>query len=212
MRVCRRGWGSFAGLFFVLTTVLLVATASMGQGAYQAQIRGTLTDQSGAVVAKATITITNDATSISQTATSDDHGQYLLGELRPAVYTIKVEASGFRVSEKKNVVLQVDQQTSVDFVLHPLGISETMEVTETAPLLDTESATLGTDISELSTVIAPRLPLCQLQLLWSDVSGFVGVTRQVAGSGTRTITILREPASSNGRSATRRPRPPWTAL
>src|ERR1022692_4770705 len=67
--------------------------------------------------------------------------------LRPAVYTVKVEASGFRISEKKNVVLQVDQQTSADFVLHPLGVSESIEVKQTAPLMDTESATLGTDIS-----------------------------------------------------------------
>ena len=147
MRVCHRGLGSFAALCSILTTLLLVATGALGQGAYQAQIRGTLTDQSGAVVAKAEITITNDGTNISQSAISDDHGQYVLGGLRPSVYTIKASAAGFRVSEKKNVVLQVDQQTSVDFVLHPLSVSETMEVTETAPLLDTESATLGTDIS-----------------------------------------------------------------
>ena len=106
-----------------------------------------VTDQSGAVVVKAVVTITNDGTNIAQTAQSDEHGQYFLSGLRPSVYTIKAEMSGFRVSEKKNVVLQVDQQTSVDFVLHPLSISQTMEVTETQPLLDTESATLGTEIT-----------------------------------------------------------------
>ena len=132
MRVRHSRSCSFAALISFLTTVLLVATAALGQGAYQAQIRGTLTDQSGAVIANATITITNDATSISQTTTSDERGQYLLGGLRPAVYTIKAQVAGFRVSEKKNVVLQVDQQTSVDFVLHPVGVSETMEITETA--------------------------------------------------------------------------------
>ena len=73
--------------------------------------------------------------------------EYFFTGLRPAVYKVKVQASGFRSSEKENVVLQVDQQTSVDFVMHPLGVSETMEVSTTAPLLDTESATLGTDIS-----------------------------------------------------------------
>ncbi len=179
MRVCQSRSGSFAALFSILTTVLLVATAALGQGAYQAQIRGTLTDQSGAVVANATITITNDATSISQSATSDDHGQYLLGELRPAVYTIKAQASGFRVSEKKNVVLQVDQQTTVDFVLHPMGVSETMEVTETAPLLDTESATLGTDIS---SEYVHELPLANRNFFGLTFLA-AGVT-EATGSGT----------------------------
>ncbi|HZC24751.1 MAG TPA: TonB-dependent receptor, partial [Candidatus Binatia bacterium] len=126
---------------------LAAATAGHAQGSYEAQVRGTVTDQSGAVVANATVTITNVATNISQTAQTDDHGQYFFTGLRPAVYTVKTQMSGFRISEKENVVLQVDQQTSVNFVMRPLGVSETIEVTQTAPLLDTDSATLGTEIS-----------------------------------------------------------------
>ncbi len=133
--------------FALLVVTLLFAVELCGQASYTAQVRGVVTDQSGALMVNTTITITNDATNIAQTAHTDDHGQYFLAGLRPAVYTIKAQSSGFQVAEKKNVVLQVDQETSVDFVLHPLGISETMEVTETAPLLDTESATMGTDIT-----------------------------------------------------------------
>src|SRR3984957_7081738 len=198
MRVCRRRSGTFAALFSILTTALLVATAALGQGAYQAQIRGTLTDQSGAVVAHAAITITNDGTDISQSTTSDEHGQYLFTELRPAVYTIKAQASGFRVSEKKNVVLQVDQQTSVDFVLHPMGVSETMEVTETAPLLDTESATLGTDIS---SEYVHELPLANRNFFGLTFLA-AGVT-EATGSGTRDNYPTGTNFTSNGqRNAT----------
>ncbi len=136
----------FPCLTFLLSAIL-AATAAWAQGAYEAQIRGVVTDQSAAFVMNATITITNVATNISQVGHTDDHGQYFFVGLRPAVYTIKAESKGFRISAKTNVVLQVDQQTTVDFVLHPLAVSETMEVTETAPLLDTESATLGTEIS-----------------------------------------------------------------
>ena len=96
---------------------------------------------------KATITITNDGTGISTTAHTDDNGLYILTGLRPAVYTIRAEAAGFRASEQKNVVLQVDQQTTIDFTLHPLGVITTVEVTEAAPLLDTESAAIGTDVT-----------------------------------------------------------------
>ena len=54
-----------------------------------------------------------------------------------------MEARGFRASEQKNIVLAVDQQTTVDFTMHPLGVITNVEVTEAAPLLDTESARDG---------------------------------------------------------------------
>ncbi len=159
--------------------VLLAASTCFGQGAYQAQVRGTVTDQSGAVLTNATITITNVATNIAQTAKTNDHGEYFFTGLRPAVYTAKAQATGFRIAEKTNVVLQVDQQTSVNFVLHPLGVSETMEVTETAPLLDTENATLGT---EITNEYVKEIPLINRNFFGlTFLSG--GVT-EVAGSGT----------------------------
>ena len=131
----------------ILTILLLLANVAWGQASYTAQVRGTVKDQSGALVMQATVTITNDATGIPATATTDDHGMYILTGLRPAVYTIKAEGAGFRATEQKNVVLQVDQQTTIDFTLHPLGVITTVEVTTAAPLLDTESAALGTDVT-----------------------------------------------------------------
>ncbi|MBS1850501.1 MAG: TonB-dependent receptor [Acidobacteria bacterium] len=130
----------------LLTPFLLVAPAS-GQASYTAQIRGVVTDRSGAVVPNATVTITNDATNISATAKTNSEGLYILTGLRPATYTIRADAADFRSLEKKNVVLGVDQQTTIDFSLSPASISTNIEVTESAPLLDTETANLGTDIS-----------------------------------------------------------------
>jgi len=179
MRVCRRNCGFATRLVSCYVISLLFTTAALGQAAYQAQIRGVVTDQSGAVVANATITLTNDATDISQVEHSDEHGQYFLVGLRPAVYTIKAEGKGFRAVEKKNIVLQVDQQTTVDFTMHPMSVSETMEVTETAPLLDTESATLGTDIT---SEYVHELPLINRSFFGLTFLA-AGVT-EVAGSGT----------------------------
>ena len=65
------------------------------------------------------VTITNDGTNVSTTATTDDHGLYLLTGLRPSTYTIKAEAAGFRTAENKNVVLAVDQQATLNFSLKP---------------------------------------------------------------------------------------------
>jgi hypothetical protein len=165
---------------FVFCFLLTCGFAGMASGqTYQAQIRGLVADQSGAVIPGASITIINDATNISQTTQSDDHGQYFLVGLRPAVYTIKAEVKGFRIAEKKNVVLQVDQQTTVDFVVHPLAVSETMEVTTSAPLLDTESATLGSDISN---EYVKELPLINRSFFGLTFLA-AGVT-EVSGSGT----------------------------
>src|SRR6266700_3820637 len=126
---------------------LLLSAPALGQASYTAQMRGVVRDQSGALVPHATVTITNDATGTSQSSRADDRGLYILTGLRPAVYTIKADATSFRSAEEKNVVLQVSQQTTIDFTLHPLGLITTVEVTTAAPLLDTESAALGTDVT-----------------------------------------------------------------
>jgi len=146
MRVCRRFCGSLF-LLAVIVALAVLATGAFGQASYTAQVRGVVKDQSGAMVTNATVTITNDATGIASTAHSDSNGLYILTGLRPAVYTIKAAREGFRAAEQRNVVLAVDQQTTIDFELHPLGVSTTVEVTEAAPLLDTESAAIGTDIT-----------------------------------------------------------------
>jgi len=133
--------------FLVLVFTLAGSSLLNSQASYTSQIRGVVKDQSGALVTNATVTITNDATGISQTSRSDDHGLYILTGLRPAVYTIKAEATGFRASEQRNVVLQVAQNTTIDFMLQPPGVITTVDVTTAAPLLDTESAALGTDVT-----------------------------------------------------------------
>lgn len=135
--------------FPVLISVscLLLWTPAHAQASYTAQIRGTVTDQTGAVVQNANITITNVGTNISTTAKTDSKGLYLLPGLRPDRYVIRAEAPGFRAQEQKDIVLQVDQQTTINFGLSPAGVVTTIEVTQAAPLLDTESAALGTDVT-----------------------------------------------------------------
>lgn len=131
----------------ILGALIAMHIPVFGQASYTAQIRGVVTDQSGAVVANATITIVNDATNISLTTHSDDKGQYVLTGLRPATYTIKAEGTGFKPVEQRNVVLQVDQQTSINFELRPRGMTTEVEVTAAPPLLDTENAAVGTDVT-----------------------------------------------------------------
>ena len=175
----RSAWNYILRSLSYTFLVCCFGVSALAQASYQAQVRGTVTDQTGALLVNATITITNDATNVAQVTHSDDHGLYFIVGLRPAVYTIKAQSKGFQISEKKNVVLEVDQQTTVDFVLHPSTVSETMEVTTTAPLLDTESATLGTDISSQSI---KELPLINRSFFGLTFLA-AGVT-EVSGAGT----------------------------
>jgi len=132
----------------VLTIAVLLTPHATGQASYTSQVRGNVTDQTGAVVVNALVTITNDGTNVSTSVHTDEHGLYLLTGLRPSTYTIKVDAAGFRSAESKNVILTVDQQATLNFSLKPVSFNITVDVTEAPPLLDTDSAALGTDVSK----------------------------------------------------------------
>jgi len=132
---------------FVLVLVSLAASYSLAQASYTSQIRGVVTDQSGASIPNATVTITNDATGIASTAKTNDHGEFLLTGLRPDQYTVKAQAPGFQGNENKGVVLAVSQQTTLNFTLKPASVVESVTVTQAPPLLDTDSAAIGTDVT-----------------------------------------------------------------
>jgi hypothetical protein len=133
---------------FALFLLSLLTVAAFAQASYTAQIRGVIADKSGAVIPNATVTVTNDDTGIVTIARTNNEGLYILTGLRPASYTLRVEVAGFQTVEKKNLVLQVDQQTSIDLTLSPAGTATSVVVVgDAAPLLDTESAQLGTDVT-----------------------------------------------------------------
>src|ERR1035437_3518551 len=152
----RRAGSRFSGWSFLLTVVFLVNHAALGQGSYTAQVRGTVTDPVHALVNNAKVTVTNESTSITTTATTNASGEYVVNGLRPASYTIKVEAPGFRDVVRTRLVLAVSQQATVDFALSLASTRETVTVTETAPLLDTGSSSLGT---EVTNEFVSRMPL-----------------------------------------------------
>src|SRR6185369_8793359 len=95
------GWWRWQRWFLLLSFLSLCASQLSGQASYQAQIRGTVTDATGAVLPNATITITEASTNLSQTTKADKFGAYVLRALRPSTYTVKVEAPGFQAVEEK---------------------------------------------------------------------------------------------------------------
>lgn len=159
--------------------LLMLQSLLFGQASYQAQIRGVVSDATGAVVPNASVTITEAGTNLSQNARTNHSGDYILRALRPSSYLVKVEAPGFQTVEQKDVVLAVGQETSLNFTLHPARTSTTVQVTEAVPLLDTENSTLGTDITSQYVKQIPLLNRNFFGLVFLNA----GVS-EAAGSGT----------------------------
>jgi Carboxypeptidase regulatory-like domain len=169
-----------ASALFSVVAILCSAISVWGQGNYRAQLRGVVSDASGALVTNAKVTIRDVGTNISSSSRTDEKGSYFFTGLRPSTYDVKAEAPGFRASERTGVVLAVDQESSLNFKLELAGVSTTVEVNTTAPLLDTGNATLGTDVT---SEYVKELPLINRDFFGlTFLSG--GVT-EVAGSGTQ---------------------------
>jgi len=173
-----------SGLFSIilvpfLLNSILVKRAS-AQSTYTAQLSGVITDSSGAVIPGAKVTLTDEATGVGATFTTDARGIYVFTGVRPGTYTIRVMAPNMASQERKGVTLAVSQQATLDFTLSPGVISETITVTEQAPLLDTGNATLGTDVT---TEYFRDMPLINRSMF--GLVFMAGGVTETTGSGTQ---------------------------
>ena len=122
--------------------VLFVGTL-IGQ-TFRGTILGTVTDQSGAVVSGATITVKNTATGLERSTQTSADGSYSIPELPIGTYTVTVTQSGFQTSITREVVVNVATERRVDTQLKTGQVSEKVEVSgELLPQVDTTSAVLG---------------------------------------------------------------------
>jgi len=113
----------------------------------QARVLGTVSDQSGGVIAGATVTITDVQKNVSRTLTTDTAGEYTAPNLDPDTYTIRVEFRGFKTFTRQGMQLGVGQEARVDVTLQAGEQTQTITVTEALPLVETTSATLTGNIS-----------------------------------------------------------------
>jgi hypothetical protein len=111
--------------------------------AQTAQVSGIISDTSHARLPNARIEITNKATGTVRTTVANSEGAYTLALLPPGTYNLKVEATGFRSRNQNNVVLEVEQSARLDIVLEVGSTSDSVNVSDTAPLLQAGNASLG---------------------------------------------------------------------
>lgn len=127
--------------------VLLAIAAPVSAQIDTGGITGTVHDSSGAVISGATITLTNDATSVSLTTQSTSTGTYSFTGVQPGAYSVKAEASGFQSYVVHPVLVHVQQVQTIDFPLAAGNVQQTVTVTAATPLLQAESAALGQTIT-----------------------------------------------------------------
>jgi hypothetical protein len=126
----------------ILFTVMVGPILAYGQ-ADMATIVGRVVDSSGAGVTNAAVTIVNLGSNLKTGVKTGIEGDYVATPLRIGNYSINVEVQGFKRATRTGVVLQVQDRLRVDFVLQVGSISEQITVTDTPPLLQTESSALG---------------------------------------------------------------------
>jgi Carboxypeptidase regulatory-like domain/TonB dependent receptor len=127
-----------AGLLFAM----LLTASAFGQG-ITGSIAGTVTDGSGAIVAGAAVTVRDTETNATRTVTTSGAGTYAVTQLAPGAYSVKVDKAGFKVFQRSDIALVIDQVEQVNAKLDVGSDSQTVNVSGDATVLQTETSSIG---------------------------------------------------------------------
>lgn len=142
-----------------------------------ASLTGRITDTAKAVIVDARVAAISEETNVNYEATTDDSGAYHFGSLRPGLYRLEIEKTGFKKLIKPQVMLHVQDNVEIDFELTVGSFSETVTVEGGAPLVNSESGTV-------STVIDRRF-VDNLPLNGRTFQTLIGLTPGVVVTATR---------------------------
>src|ERR1700732_4272141 len=128
---------------WIAATILLLSSSLVLAQVDTGSILGTVTDASGAVIGGATVTLTNEGTSASLSTTVGSDGGYKFTPVRIGSYRVTATSQGFQTTEQRNIAVNVGASVVVNFTLKPGQVTETVEVTTTTPVLETQDASVG---------------------------------------------------------------------
>ena len=181
-----------------LVLLIIAMPTAFGQTSTSGAIRGTLTDPSGAVIPNAVVTVTSQDSGAVRKMTSDSAGQYTVGLLPPGHYTVSISAPGFKTETPGTVEVTVTETTREDAKMSLGSESDVVEVKSTAPELQVENATLGT---EVDGSVIQELPLTnrnytQVLTMSAGISGDLN-NAATLGKGTPDVYVNGASSISN---------------
>jgi Carboxypeptidase regulatory-like domain/TonB dependent receptor-like, beta-barrel len=128
---------------FSLLTVAFLFPSFLFAQIDTGSIVGVVKDPSGAAIVGATITLRNEATGVTRVATTNEDGGYQFPALIPGVYAVQAAAQGFESAISKNIQIDVQSRSAIDFTLKVGQSKEVVEVSSAGPILQTETADVG---------------------------------------------------------------------
>jgi hypothetical protein len=137
-------WRQFLGAVVILVAAAVPLSAQVQTGSILVRV----TDDQGAAVPGATVTIASSALVAGSMSGVTDSGAYRFPSLAPGVYTVKVDLQGFQTVSRENVNVLVGQTTPIDLTMKVATLAETVTVTGTSPVIDTTSANVSVNLSE----------------------------------------------------------------
>ena len=129
----------WTAICLALAVCFSLPTLLSAQGA-SGRILGRIADPSGAVLAGAKVTLTNEATSIAHDTLTNESGDYSFVNVVPGTYTVQFELTGFKKNVQKGVIVDVNQVVTLNSTLQIGGSQETVEVTSEVPAVAARSA------------------------------------------------------------------------
>ncbi len=132
----------------MMATLVVLAAISVTAQLPTGTFLGTVKDATGGAVAGATVTATNIETGFTRTGTTDADGSYRFPAMPVGNYEITVTKDGFQKSDRKGLTLEVAQQATIDATLQVGSTSQSVVVTEEAPIVDTTSSSSGSLVNE----------------------------------------------------------------
>jgi len=174
----------FALRFLAVALLILAAATSSFSQSDRGTIAGTVQDSSGAAVQGATITATGAETGTVYTTTSTSTGAYRISDMQVGVYNISIAASGFKTSDQKGFVVQINTTSSLDVTLQPGDVKETLTVVADVPTLQTETSDIGTIVSTKQIIDLPLAVNASGQSHLRSPEAFVFITPGTVGPGT----------------------------
>src|SRR5690242_2126739 len=134
---------SFTSKFFAILIAMALSASALAAQTTTGRIVGNVADESGAVIPGVEIVVRNPATGLVRNVVTNESGAYVVPLLPPAVYEVEASLTGFRKEVRAGVTVQVDIVVRVDFALHIGDVADAIQVSADAPLLQSETASLG---------------------------------------------------------------------